>query len=613
MAFWHFSWDFTKAEIIAFFSDFFRFGTFQRSLNSTFLVLIPKKGGAEELKDFRPISLVGSLYKLLAKVLANRLKQAVGEVVSEHQHAFIQNRQILDAALIANEAVDSRLKVNLPGLLLKLDIEKAFDHVNWDCLFSVMSKMGFGQKWINWIRWCISTANFSILINGTPSDFFGSTRGLRQGDPLSPYLFLLVMEVLSQLLFRARSGGYIEGFKVGNSNGTERDLLHLLFADDTLLFCNPNIVQLHYLSWVFLWFEAISGLKVNRDKSEAILVGRIDSLENFVSVLGCKVGNLPSSYLGLPLGAPFKSSRMWDVVEERFRKCLSLWKRQYLSKGGRLTLIKSTLSSLPIYLMSLFIIPRKVCARLEKIQRDFLWGGGTLEKKPHLVNWRVVCADMRHGGLGICSLVSLNKALLGKWSWKFAVEGNSLWKQVIIDKYGVDEAGWCSKEVRGTYGVGVWKAIRKDWEIIRSRSRFIIGNGRKVKFWKDVWCEDQALKDAFPNLFRLAVNKNQWVRDAWEEQGEVGSWNPLFSRHFNDWEMEEVEGLLRKIHPLVLHSDVEDALSWKINKNGSFSIRSLYRSLTRAPNEPFPWSIIWRSWAPMRVSFFAWEASWNRI
>ena len=153
----------------------------------------------------------------------------------------------MDVTLIANEAVNSKLKDNLSGLLLKLDIEKAFDHVNWDCLLSVISKMGFGQRWINWIRWCISTTNFSILINGTLSDFFHSTRGLRQGDPLSPYLFLLVMETLSQLLFKAKSGGFIKGFKVGSNSGVEGDLLHLLFANNTLLFCEANSEQLRYL------------------------------------------------------------------------------------------------------------------------------------------------------------------------------------------------------------------------------------------------------------------------------------------------------------------------------------------------------------------------------
>ena len=154
----------------------------------------------------------------------------------------------MDVALITNEVVNFRLKDNLSSLLLKLDIEKAFDHVNWDCFLSVMSKMGFGQRWINWIGWCISTANFLILINGTPSDFFHSTRGLRQSDPLSPYLFLLVMEILSQLLFRARNRGFIKGFKVGSSSGVGKDLLHLLFANNTLLFCKANSEQLRYLS-----------------------------------------------------------------------------------------------------------------------------------------------------------------------------------------------------------------------------------------------------------------------------------------------------------------------------------------------------------------------------
>ena len=146
IAFWQFYWDFVKDEIMGFFKDFFERGKFVRSLNSTFLVLVPKKGGAEDLRDYRPISLVGGLYKILAKVLANRLKKVVSKVVSSAQNAFVEGRQILDATLIANEAIDSMLKGDEAGVLCKLDLEKAYDHINWDFMMSVMQKMGFGEK-----------------------------------------------------------------------------------------------------------------------------------------------------------------------------------------------------------------------------------------------------------------------------------------------------------------------------------------------------------------------------------------------------------------------------------------------------------------------------------
>ena len=130
MAFWLFCWDVVKIEIMGFFREFHERGKFVKSLNATFLVLVLKKGGAEDLKDFRPISLVGSLYKLLAKVLANRIKKVMGKVISESQNAFVEDRQILDATLIANEVVHSRLKDNVGGVLCKLDVEKAYDHVS---------------------------------------------------------------------------------------------------------------------------------------------------------------------------------------------------------------------------------------------------------------------------------------------------------------------------------------------------------------------------------------------------------------------------------------------------------------------------------------------------
>ena len=133
----------------------------------------------EDLKDFRPINLVGGLYKWLTKVLANRLIKVLTKVISKSQNAFVEGKQILDVVLVANEAIDSILRSNGGFIICKLDIEKAYDHVDWSFLCWVMKKMGFGEKWISWIRWCISTACFSVLISGTPLGFFRSSRGLR--------------------------------------------------------------------------------------------------------------------------------------------------------------------------------------------------------------------------------------------------------------------------------------------------------------------------------------------------------------------------------------------------------------------------------------------------
>ena len=146
-----------------------------------------------------------------------------------------------------------------------------------------------------------------------------------------------------------------------------------------------------------MWFEAMSGLRINLNKSEIIPVGPIDIFAELALELGCGIGSFPTLYLGLPLGASHKATRVWDSIEERFRKRLASWKMQYISKGGRITLIRSTLSSLPIYYLSLFRMSQKICTRLERIQRQFLWGGGSLEKKPHLVKWATVCTKKKKG------------------------------------------------------------------------------------------------------------------------------------------------------------------------------------------------------------------------
>ena len=173
IAFFQHCWQVLQEDIMGFFQEVYEQGQFEKSLNANFIALIPKKPNALNIKDFRPISLIGSIYKLLAKVLANRLRGVLDGLVSKSQNAFVGGRQMVDFVFIANECLDSRLKSGVRGILCKLDIEKAYDHLNWDCLIHLLGRMGFGSKWLGWIRACISTVRFSVLVNGSRTSFLG--------------------------------------------------------------------------------------------------------------------------------------------------------------------------------------------------------------------------------------------------------------------------------------------------------------------------------------------------------------------------------------------------------------------------------------------------------
>ena len=334
MAFYHHCWRVVEKDVLAVFEEFFHHCKLEKSLSATFIALIPKKNDASNSRDFHPISLVGSVYKILAKVLTNRLRVVLDRLISENQNSFVSGRQILDFVLIANECVDSQRKGSVPGVICKLDMEKAYDHVNWEALLYLLDRMGFGVKWCKWIRTCISTIQFSVLINGSPTDFFGSSRGLRQGDSLSPLLFLILMEVFSRMLRRVEGAGLIRGFNLeGRRDGGER-VSHLLFADDTILFCDADVEQILHIRLLLLSFQVVTGLKVNVHKSEMVPIGEVVDVHALAEILGRRVGTLPMSYLGMPLGASHNSPSIWNPILEKIERKLAGWKRLYLSKGS---------------------------------------------------------------------------------------------------------------------------------------------------------------------------------------------------------------------------------------------------------------------------------------
>ncbi|GAU35790.1 hypothetical protein TSUD_56670 [Trifolium subterraneum] len=411
-----------EGEVMRFIVEFHRNGKLTKGLNSTFIALIPKVDSPQRLNDFRPISLVGCLYKILAKVLANRLRQVIGSVISESQTTFVKDRQILDGILIANELVDEARRSKKELMLFKVDFEKAYDSVDWGYLDAVMGRMSFPNLWRKWIKECVCTATASVLVNGSPMDEFPLERGLRQGDPLSPFLFLLAAEGLNVLMKTMVECNLFSGYSVGD--GASTSISHLQFADDTLfMLVGVNIPE----SWLG---EAASALR-------------------------CRVGKIPFIYLGLPVGGDPRRLGFWEPVLARLKNRLSGWKSRFLSFGGRLVLLKSVLTSLPVYALSFF------------------------------------------------------KAPSGKWCWRMLVDREGLWYRVLVARYGVERgrlrdggrrgSSWWREIARiryiggGTGGAWFGECIAKK-----------VGDGKDTLFWSDPWVEGLPLCERFRRLFDLA-------------------------------------------------------------------------------------------------------------
>ncbi|KAB2625965.1 hypothetical protein D8674_017625 [Pyrus ussuriensis x Pyrus communis] len=361
--FYHSFWNSLMDDVNGIVQDFMQGDLVPQRLNSTHIVLIPKIKNLESVGQFRPISLCNYSYKIVSKILANRLKPILSEIISSMQSAFVMGRQIQDNIGIAHEMfhfLKLRKARSKFEMRVKLDMHKAYYRVEWDFLEAVMEKLGFCLQWRNLVMGCVKTVEFAIILNGQPGRPFIPSRGICQGDPLSPYLFILVGEVLARLIQQAVDKRQLTGVQL-NFGGPI--ISHLFFADDTLIFMRANKQNCDSLMKILDAYCNASSQKVSYQKSCVFFGANVPrSLSGELSqIVGMPLAEDPGKYLGL--------SGVGRILEK-----VQGWKQCTLSQAGKEIMIKAVIQAIPAYPMHLFKFPTTLCSEFDALIADFWWG-----------------------------------------------------------------------------------------------------------------------------------------------------------------------------------------------------------------------------------------------
>ncbi|KAI5349989.1 hypothetical protein L3X38_002880 [Prunus dulcis] len=313
-------------------------------------------------------------------------------------------------------------------------MNKAYDRVEWDFLEAVMLKMGFAESWVNLIMSCVRSVELSVLINGQPGRKFKPSKGLRQGDPILPYLFLIVSDVLSLLIQSAVSNELLQGIKMGNRAPT---LSHLMFADDTLIFLKASTQNCKNLVMLLNAYCYASGHQVNFSKSTLFLSPHtpMQLRESLCNIFGMPEVEDPRNYLGLPtvLGRAKKNTLFY--IKERILCKVDGWKQQLLSQAGREVLIKAVAQAVPTYPMNIFLLPLTFCKEIDSILARFWWGQTGDRRRVNGMSWESFGNSRRDGGLGFRNTYEFNLALIAKQCWRLVHDPDSLWAQTLKARY----------------------------------------------------------------------------------------------------------------------------------------------------------------------------------
>lgn len=431
-------------------------------------------------------------------------------------------------------AVKRRGKKGQKKMTLKLYMAKAYDRVEWGFLANVMEKMGFNARWISLMLECISTVSYSVICNGKPKGFINPQRGLRQGDPLSPYLFLICAEGLSALLRREEDIGGIHGVKVVDD---APPINHLFFADDSLIFGDASLEECKRLKEVLKLYEVASGQKINYGKSAISFSASTSEDEKVVlsNEMGMKLVAYHEKYLGLPTVLGRDKGKILRKVREKVKNRVEGWHSNLLSLAGKKVLVKAVLQAIPTYAMSVFQLPYGLCQELNKVVAKFWWGrkGG---KGIHWKSWEYMCKAKDEGGLGFREFGNFNQAMVGKQARRLIESPNSLVVRVLKARYFPNTSFLQAQP--GSCPSFIWRSILWGRDLVEKGCIRSIGNGETTSIYFDKWIPR-------PSLFKFWSPKSLHPHATVSELIlPSGGWNiPLIQNSFNEIEVELITGI----------------------------------------------------------------------
>ncbi|KAL3825323.1 hypothetical protein ACJIZ3_021352 [Penstemon smallii] len=583
------------------------------SCNFTYIVLIPKCPNPQSMAQFRPISLSNVVYKIASKSIVNRLKPFMNDIISESQSAFVPSRLISDNILIAYELAHYMKRSSAEHMAVKLDMSKAYDRIEWVFVQQVMLRLGMDSRFVELIMLCVTTVTYSFVLNGGSFGFLTPERGIRQGDPMSPYLFLFCAEVLSGLLRNEEEKGNIAGLSVCTG---APPVSHLLFADDTMIFCNANAISSETIRNVLKTYEDASGQQVNFQKSSIVFSKTTSdaNIEIVRSFLPMEVVDKHDKYLGLPSVIGRSKREAFAHIRDKVCHRLKGWKEKWLSKGGKEILIKSVIQAIPSYAMSCFKLPSYFTKKIESLMSKFWWESSN-GKGIHWARWSDMCQSKQFGGLGFRDLEAFNMALLAKQVWRLLESPDSLLGKIFKARYYPQSDVFGSR--LGSNPSYTWRSIWGAKEIIEKGSRWRVGNGNSINIWGDRWLPRESTFQIFtPKGDRPSDMKVSTLIDEETGQWDVDKVTSLFN--------EEDSACILSI-PLG-NGRHDDRRLWHYNRNGLFSVRSAYHLAVKIARESDhtgaasssagnsnDWKWLWALSIPSKIKIFLWRACKNLL